>query len=241
VLTKLKVDTKELVKLKQELESIIAEIPAAKRHDLDSKMATFQTRMRQRKEDYRNPAELMVAAALVNQNRWDPVVKSRLKLFRAKHRGVESITDLRNLLARMSDEAIYKRVLHFGNGKNPRNYRTPLLRGLVKGFCAYGSKMARGKKEPSDFEIMRTWARESDSRKALRDAAGGEIPGLGPKLVDWLRMFGGDFQTVPNDVYTMRGMKCLGLDDAGKTAEFLARLFRISPRTLDMIFQRARL
>jgi hypothetical protein len=60
---------------------------------------------------------------------------------------------------------------------------------------------------------------------------------LGPKLVDWLRMFGGDVPSVSNDVYAIEGMSKLGLGDAGKTAAFIARLFGLSPYALDFAFR----
>ena len=229
----IKVNRRALKRLGSALEARISTVPKSQR-----KLRRFEVRARNGQDAYRSPAELLVAAALANRTRWDRIVKPRLKRFRSRHRGVQSIAELRALVDSMGDRSLYRRVLYFGSGENPRNYRGPLLRGLARAFDEYGKKLrGQGGKLLTDYQILRAWAREPDPRLVLEEANGGKVLGLGPKLVDWLRMYGGDVPTVPADVYTVKGMKELGLGDAGKTAEFVARLFGISPHALDLAFR----
>lgn len=230
---KISVDKSKLSKLANDLEKLVSTVPKSQR-----KFQPFKVRASRKQEAYWNPAELLVAAALVNQASFKSVVIPRLERFRFEHRGVDSIAKLRKLVDSLNDAGLCKKVLHFGTGQNPKEWRAPLLRGLVHAFDGYSRKVARGNgKKTSDYEVLRAWAREPNPRLVLLEANHHrKIRGCGPKLVDWLRMYGGDEPTVPLDVNTMRGMKALGMEDSGKTAEFIARLFRISPYTLNRAF-----
>lgn len=230
---KMMVEKTELEKLASAVEELISCVPISQR-----KLKRFEIRVRCPEEAYRSPAELLVAAALVNQTRYQSVVVPRLRKFRSEHRGLRSVSQLRRLVDSKSDEYIYRRVLHLGKGQNPRNFRARLLRGLARAFDEYARKLRqRHRRRATDYEVLRTWAREPNPFNALQEANGEKIAGLGPKLVDWLRMFGGDVATVPSDVYTIEGMKKLGLGDPGETAAFVARLFGLSPYALDVAFR----
>jgi hypothetical protein len=228
----LKANGVEIRSLATAVERLISSVPKSKRV-----LRRFEERVRRREEAYWSPAELLVAAALVNQVRYKAVVVPRMKRFRARYPRVKSVVQLHELLRSKPDVYIYKQVLNFGTGRSPKNYRAPLLRGLANSFHEYGRKIKSNGRKMTDYEVLRAWAREADPLVALQQANGGKIRGLGPKLVDWLRMFGGDVPTVPNDVYTIQGMKKLGLDETGKTAAFIARLFGLSPYTLDVAFR----
>jgi hypothetical protein len=229
---KIRVDKTELENLATAVERLISSVPKSERL-----LRRFEERARRREGDYWSPAELLVAAALVNQVRYQAVVVPRMKRFRERYPSVKSVAQLHQLVRTKPDVYLYKEVLNFGMGRSPKNYRAPLLKGLASSFHEYGRKIKPSGRKTTDYEVLRAWAREADPLLALQQANGGKIRGLGPKLVDWLRMFGGDVPTVPNDVYTIRGMKKLGLDETGKTAAFIARLFGLSPYELDAAFR----
>lgn len=233
---KTRLDTTILNRVSNPLDRILATVPVTKRHQLFQKVRPFKERARKGAEAYKNPAELMIAAALVNRTKYDVVIPKRLRHFRTKYPRVVTIHDLRKILVRLTEREVSEQVLRWGYRK--KHYRAALLRNLVMGFDTYGQAIAKRRgRRISDYEVLRRWARESDPQVALERMARGRIPGLGPKLVAWLRMYGGDVETVPYDLYTKQGMAYLGFKDMGNVAEFIADLFGLSRHTLDMAFR----
>ncbi len=225
-----KTNTAAIETVRSEVLKLVSTVPAKDRH-----LLPFRERARRSMEDYRNPAQLMVAAALVNQNRWTKVSK-RLAGFRESYGRTTTIGELSRLLVRMTDVQVSDRILDWG--KRVKHGRVKLLRGLVHGFLGYSYMLARRKgRRLDDYEMLRQWAREKNPQERLEQHAGKRIRGLGPKLVAWLRMFGGDFPTIPFDVYTKEGMARLGLGDMGSVAEFVADVCGVSRYALDKAFR----
>lgn len=226
-----RVNRKAIGNLQRQVSSLVNSVPLKERT-----LPRFKKRARRKQGDYWTPAELMVAAALVNQTKWDSVVAPRLREFRRCYPRTRTIEALLRLLNRMNDRQVSVRVLDWG--ERVRHYRVALLRGLVSGFVKYGRSLeSKRGRSIDDYEVLRQWGREKDPQDKLEESYGGRIPGLGPKLVAWLRMYGGDFQTVPFDVYTEEGMARLGLADMGRVAEFIADICHVPRYTLDKAFR----
>ena len=119
----IKVNKRELAKLADSVEKIISGV-----HPSQRKLVPFELRARRHEDAYWNPAELLVAAALVNQNRYKSVVVPRLQRFRSEHKRIDSIAKLRKLTNAMSDRDLYVRVLHFGTltKKSGKSYQQHL-------------------------------------------------------------------------------------------------------------------
>ncbi len=225
-------NTAAIENLRKRVSDLVSTVPFK-----DRRLPRFKERSRRKQDEYRNPAELMVAAALVNQTKWERVIPKRLEAFRRRYPSAATIERLSRLLSRMNDRQISVRVLDWGS--RVRHYRVALLRGLVGGFVGYGRSLKATKgRSFNDYEVLRFWAREENPQRVLENCLRGRIRGFGPKLVAWLRMYGGDFQTVPFDVYTRRGMADLGFRDMGGVAEFVADLYSVPRYTLDKAFQR---
>ena len=97
----------------------------------------FRVRLKRQLEDYHSPAEFLVAAALMNRNKWKSAVARRVKRFRQRYSRVRTIRDLDQLIGRMNDKNVSGQILDWGF--RAKHERVKLLRGLVKGFKNYGT------------------------------------------------------------------------------------------------------
>lgn len=219
-----------LKELQRKVERLLHTIPREKRVELTRPLLSYEQRVKLGKEECRNHAEVLVAGALVNRNRWTTVAK-RLTKFRKRYPSVRTVRGLNELLKNLDDRGICSEVLGWAYSK--KHYRHKMLRGLSQAFVRYQeheeSKLGR---KLTDFELFRIWARQEDPSAPLKN-----IKGVGPKLVDWMKMYYGDVQTVPEDVWTKRGLKALGFEDLEDLALFVAKLFSLTPHTLDKTFR----
>jgi len=230
----LRVNERVLSSLQRRLRAVIDTVPANQRELVFGGLAPFEKRVQKPgKDELRSPAEVFVAAALVNRNRWTTVAR-RLQRFRKRFPKTRSFHQLLELVSPMNHKDVSEEVL--GWAYSNRHNRPQLLKGLVKVFGAYRLQLERRMgRRVTDYELLRSWAREESPMTILDN-----VPGVGSKLVDWLMMFYGDVQTVPYDVWSDRGLKRLGFGSPGEYASFIARLFSIPPHTLDKVFRYSR-
>ena len=151
-----------LKRLQAGLESLLERVPSDKRRELLEPLLTFEERAKNEKEDYcQNGAEVLVAAALVNQNRWTTVAK-RLRRFRQKYRSVTTVRRLDQLIRSLDDRQVCEGVLDWAYSR--KHSRHDLLRGLSMAFVRYQQKKETELGRPvSDFDLYRRWARDRKS------------------------------------------------------------------------------
>jgi hypothetical protein len=198
----------------------------------------------------KNIAELMVAVALMNRNRWDdsensPVAK-RIRAFVEAYPSIRSVEQLKQVLDKMDDKwEITCEILHMGgSGKPDEPYpgrtrhgknqwlRTRMLVEIVDAFLKY--KMDYNL-NCSDAEVLKHWA-ENSNRSVENIPLRENVYGIGQKTVDWLRIFGAGMNQTAEDRWVIRGLFSLGLGDAVQTVEFISKITGLTPYQLDGLF-----